>query len=284
MDITTIIGVAVGAVLIIFGIVFKAGEGIDIARLGNFFDASSILIVVGGTLSGVISSYPLKILKQIPKHFKIMMSEKKYDPMQFIDTLVEFAQIARKNGLLALEEKANEQTDPFFKQSIMLIVDATDPDKVREMLNNDLDYLSERHEEAVGLYEKASAMAPAFGMIGTLIGLINMLKSLNLEGDGGAGGLGEGMSVALITTFYGCLLAHMLFSPIAKKLSIRNSEEYLCKQIIIEGVLSIQSGENPKFLKEKLISYLSQKQRDMALGDEGGGGEEKGKKKKEKKK
>lgn len=283
MDISTIIGVGLGAVLVLFGIMFEAGVGINPARLGNFFDASSLLIVVGGTISAVISSYPLKALKQIPKHMKVMMNGKKYDPMQFIETLVEFAQIARKNGLLALEEKANEQTDPFFKQSIMLIVDATDPDKVREMLNNDLDYLSERHEEAVGIYDKASAVAPAFGMIGTLIGLINMLKSLNLEGDG-AGNLGEGMSVALITTFYGCIMAHMFFSPIAKKLSIRNSEEYLCKQIIIEGVLSIQSGENPKFLKEKLISYLSQKQRDMALGDEGGGGEEKGKKKKEKKK
>lgn len=261
MDVTTIIGILIGAVLILYGIGLKA--------IGNFWDFQSVIIVAGGTIAVVIASYPVSMLKQIPKHFKIMLNGKKYNPMLFIDTLVEFAQIARKNGLLALEEKANEQTDPFFKQSIMLIVDATDPDKVREMLNNDLDYLSERHEEAVGLYEKASAVAPAFGMIGTLIGLINMLKALNLS-SGSSDSLGEGMSVALITTFYGCILAHLLFSPIAKKLAIRNAEEYLCKQIIIEGVLSIQSGENPKFLKEKLISYLSQKQRDLAIGSEGG--------------
>lgn len=278
MDFTTIIGIIMSVVLIGYGIM----AGVGPKQLGNFWDFNSVLIVVGGTIAAVVSSYPVKTLKQIPKHFKIMMNGKKYNPIEFIDTLVEFAQIARKNGLLALEEKANEQTDPFFKQSIMLIVDATDPDKVREMLNNDLDYLSERHEEAVGLYEKASAVAPAFGMIGTLIGLINMLKGLDLGG-GDASSLGQGMSVALITTFYGCLLAHVLFSPIAKKLKIRNDEEYLCKQIIIEGVLSIQSGENPKFLKEKLISYLSQKQREQALGEEGGEGGDGGKKKAEKK-
>lgn len=278
MDFTTIIGIIMSVVLIGYGIM----AGVGPKQLENFWDFNSVLIVVGGTIAAVVSSYPVKTLKQIPKHFKIMMNGKKYNPIEFIDTLVEFAQIARKNGLLALEEKANEQTDPFFKQSIMLIVDATDPDKVREMLNNDLDYLSERHEEAVGLYEKASAVAPAFGMIGTLIGLINMLKGLDLGG-GDASSLGQGMSVALITTFYGCLLAHVLFSPIAKKLKIRNDEEYLCKQIIIEGVLSIQSGENPKFLKEKLISYLSQKQREQALGEEGGEGGDGGKKKPDKK-
>ena len=190
--------------------------------------------------------------------------------MEYIDLLVEFSQVARKNGLLTLEEMANKQTDPFFKQSIMLIVDATDPEKVKSMLNNDLEYLAERHSDSVGIYEKASSFAPAFGMIGTLIGLVNMLKNMNLDGSTGASSLGSDMSVALITTFYGCILANLVFSPIAKKLSIRNDEEYLCKQIIIEGVLSIQSGENPKFMKEKLISYLSQRERDMALDSSGG--------------
>lgn len=281
MDITTIIGVIVGFGLMVFGI--------GVGKLGNFWDPGSIIIVLGGTIAAIVASYPIRILKQIPKHFKIMMNGKKYDPMRYIDTLVEFAQIARKNGLLALEEKANEEPDPFFRQGIMLIVDATDPDKVKNIMENDLEYLSERHDEGVGLYEKASAMAPAFGMIGTLIGLVNMLKELDLEGGGGASTIGVNMSTALITTFYGCILANLIFSPIAKKLRIRNDEEYVCKQIIIEGVLSIQSGENPKFLKEKLISFLSQKQRELALSEDGegggsGGGEEKGKKKEKKKK
>jgi chemotaxis protein MotA len=207
-----------------------------------------------------------------------MLDGNKFNPMEYIDTLVDFAQFARKNGLLALEEKARELEDPFFRQGIMLIVDATDPDRVRDMLNNDLDYLSDRHDEGAGLYEKASAMAPAFGMVGTLIGLVNMLKGMDMD-SGGASTLGQDMSVALITTFYGVVLANLFFAPIGKKLRIRNNEEYLCKQIIIEGVLSIQSGENPKFLKEKLTSFLAQQQRESALGEEDGGGK-KGKKKK----
>lgn len=286
MDFTTIIGIIVGFGLIANGIMYTK-TGYKVENLGNFVDVSSIVIVIGGTLAAVIASYPLKALKNIPKHFKIMLDEKKFDPMVYIDTLVEFAQLARKNGLLALEEKANELEDPFFKQSIMLIVDATDADRVRTMLNTDLDNLADRHDEGVGIYEKAEAKAPAFGMIGTLVGLVNMLKNMGFGDDAssGAANLGADMSVALITTFYGCILAHLIFSPIANKLRLRNAEEYLCKQIIIEGVLSIQAGENPKFLKEKLISYLSQKQRDKALAGEGGGEEGKeGKGKKEKKK
>ncbi len=278
MDITTIVGIIAGLVLICFGVVFDPSEtSIFVFRnLINFVDIPSVFIVLGGTISAVIASYPASTLKQIPKHIKILLSGSKYNPMEYIDLLVEFSQVARKNGLLALEEMANKQTDPFFKQSIMLIVDATDPEKVKSMLNNDLDYLAERHSDSVGIYEKASSFAPAFGMIGTLIGLVNMLKNMNLDGSTGASSLGSDMSVALITTFYGCILANLVFSPIAKKLSIRNDEEYLCKQIIIEGVLSIQSGENPKFMKEKLISYLSQRERDMAL--ESSGGNKKGRK------
>ena len=278
MDITTIVGIIAGLVLICFGVVFDPSETsiFVFKNLTNFIDIPSVFIVLGGTLSAVIASYPASTLKQIPKHIKILLSGSKYNPMEYIDLLVEFSQVARKNGLLTLEEMANKQTDPFFKQSIMLIVDATDPEKVKSMLNNDLDYLAERHSDSVGIYEKASSFAPAFGMIGTLIGLVNMLKNMNLDGSTGASSLGSDMSVALITTFYGCILANLVFSPISKKLSIRNDEEYLCKQIIIEGVLSIQSGENPKFMKEKLISYLSQRERDMAL--ESSGGNKKGRK------
>ena len=281
MDLTTIIGIILGGILITFGIVFDLEAGVDFAKMINFLDVPSVLIVVGGTLAAVVASYPASMLKQIPKHMKIILDDKKFKPMEYIDLLVEFSQIARKNGLLALEEKANQQTDPFLKQSIMLIVDATDPEKVKSILANDLDYLADRHAEGVGMYEKASAYAPAFGMIGTLIGLVNMLKGMSLDSGTGTSSLGADMSVALITTFYGCVMANLIFMPIAKKLSVRNDEEYLCKQIIIEGVLSIQSGENPKFMKEKLISYLEQRQRDAANGEGTPGKVKKGRKDKE---
>ncbi|MCI9076077.1 MAG: motility protein A, partial [Dorea sp.] len=220
----------------------------------------SLAIVVGGAIAAVVMSYPLSMLKTIPGHFKMLIQGNKYNIAELVNTLEEMAQLARKNGLLALEEKANELDDPFFKQGIMLIVDATEPEEVRSLMENDLDAMAARHEEGIGLYNKASAFSPAFGMIGTLVGLVNMLKGMNLDGDG-ASDIGPAMATALITTFYGCMLANLLFSPIANKLSVRNDEEMLYKQIMIEGILAIQAGDNPKFLKEKLVTYISQKRR-----------------------
>ncbi len=241
----------------------------ELSNLWNFFDAASIFITIGCTLFIVVASFPGHMLKNIPKHFKIILNNKMFDPKGYIDQLVELAQIARKNGLLSLEEKANEQTDPFFKQAIMLIVDANDQDKVRGILENDIECMSARHEDAAALYDKASSVAPAFGMVGTLVGLINMLMSMNLSGDGGADSLGTSMGTAMITTLYGCLLAHVVFGPVAQLLRGRDSEEVLCKQIIVEGVMAIQAGENPKSLRERLLTYMSQKQREM--GGEGAG-------------
>lgn len=274
MDLTSIIGVVVGMVLIIF-------VGIGPSDLGNFWDPPSVAIVLGGTLAAVIASYPFSILKDVVKHTKILFQGKRYNVYGLIDTLVEMAQIARKSGLLALEEKANEQDDTFFRQGIMLIVDATEPEEVRSMMENELDIMDQRHEESLGIYEKASSYAPAFGMIGTLVGLVNMLMSMDMD-SGASADIGPSMATALITTFYGCLLANLLFSPMAKKLRIRNEEELLYKQIMIEGILAIQSGDNPKFLKEKLLTYLSQNDRSKMQGGEGGESEKKqgGKKKK----
>ena len=246
----------------------------ELANLWNFFDAASIFITIGCTIFIVVASFPGSMLKAMPKHFKIILNNKMFDPKGYIDQLVELAQIARKNGLLSLEEKANEQTDPFFKQAIMLIVDANDQDKVRGILENDIECMSARHEDAAALYDKASSVAPAFGMVGTLVGLINMLMSMNLSGDGGADSLGTSMGTAMITTLYGCLLAHVIFGPVAQLLRGRDSEEVLCKQILVEGVMAIQAGENPKSLRERLLTYMSQKQREMG-GEGAGGGEAK---------
>ena len=247
----------------------------ELANLWNFFDAASIFITIGCTIFIVVASFPGSTLKAIPKHIKIILNNKLFDPAGYIDQLVELAQIARKNGLLSLEEKANEQTDPFFKQAIMLIVDANDQDKVRGILENDIECMSARHEDAAALYDKASSVAPAFGMVGTLVGLINMLMSMNLSGDGGADSLGTSMGTAMITTLYGCLLAHVIFGPVAQLLRGRDSEEVLCKQIIVEGVMAIQAGENPKSLRERLLTYMSQKQREMG-GEGAADGEAKG--------
>ena len=271
MDITTLIGIVVGTFLIINGI------GAD--KLGNFVDKSSILIVVGGTLAATVASYPLSILMDIPKHIMVLFRGKQYNIPKLVEQLVDLAMIARQSGLLALEEKADEIKDPFFKQSVLMIVDANDPDKVRFVLERELENMMTRHDEVAGLYEKASAYAPAFGMIGTLVGLINMLKGLNLDDGGGAGNLGQDMSVALITTFYGSVLSNLLFHPLAKKLRIRQDEEELYCSTIIEGIIAIQSGENPKYLREHLLASIKQSQQRKllskaeAVSAKGGGGD-----------
>lgn len=268
MNVVYLIGIVLAMAFTVFGIIvgisINPGESPMIdpsftpGNLWNFIDLSSVLIVVGGTLAVVIACYP-KLARSIPRHIKIVLRAKDFEPDQYVEQLVELAQIARKNGLLALEEKANEQPDPFFKQAIMLIVDANDPDRVRSILENDIEQTSARHQEVVAMYERGSNAAPAFGMIGTLIGLINMLKGLQ---GADMDNLGPNMSVALITTFYGSFLAHVIFNPIAANLVARDEEEVLCRQIVVEGIMAIQSGENPKFLRERLMIFMNQKKRE----------------------
>ena len=274
MDLTTIIGIVAGLALIIFG-------GIGADKIPNFIDPNSMFIVFGGTLAAVVASFPWNTLKQTVRHFKVMIQGKRYDTEKLIDTLVDMAQVARKSGLLALEERAGELDDPFFKQGIMMIVDATEPEEVRTLLENELATTAERHDEMISVYEKASAFAPGFGMIGTLVGLVNMLMNMD-PSEGGSSTIGTDMGTALITTFYGCVLAQLVFSPMAKKLSIRNNEEVVYKQIMIEGILAMQAGDNPKFLKEKLVTYLSTKERLKLLDEESGGTKVKKDKKKKK--
>jgi len=272
MDPTSLLGMILAAVLIVMGI--------SVDKLGNFWDPQSIMIVVGGTMAALVASYPFSVLKEIPKHIAILFRGGKYNIPKLTEQLVDLAMIARQSGLLALEEKAEEIKDPFLKKSVLMIVDASDPDKVRETLDKELESMVIRHDQAAGLYEKGSAYAPAFGMIGTLIGLINMLKGMDLGGDSGASSLGQDMSVALITTFYGSALANVFFQPIAKKLRIRQDEEELYCSTIIEGVLAILAGENPQTLRERLLSGLKQSARKKLLAKAGKagaaeGGEEK---------
>lgn len=248
----------------LYGITFT-GSGLDFGLLKNFADVTSVLIVVVCTIAVVVASFPLPMLKAIPKHFSIIFQTRRYNPVAYIEELVELAQVARKNGLLSLEERANEQKDPFFRQAIMLIVDANDPDKVRTILTNDIEMTSARHDSVIGMYEKASAVSPAFGMVGTLIGLINMLNNMDPSASGSST-MGKDMGVALITTLYGCILAHIIFNPIASNLRTRDEEEVLCRMIIVDGIMSIQSGENPKFIKEKLLTFMTQHQREVSMG------------------
>ncbi len=253
MDIFSIVGFVLGFGMVIFGIIVDMSTGFQIVpeNISAFIDIQSILIVIGGTIGALMISFSMKQFFQIIKHLKIIFLPPKYKPELYIKQIVEFATKARINGLLALEEDLEKVKDQFMKNSLMMVVDSVEPEKVKQHLETQLEYLDDRHAQARALYDRGSAYAPAFGMIGTLIGLINMLKKLE---DPSA--LGPAMAVALVTTLYGSMMANLVFNPISSKLQVRHDEEFLCKMIICEGVQGIQAGENPKFIEERLARLL----------------------------
>ncbi|MCL2019927.1 MAG: MotA/TolQ/ExbB proton channel family protein [Oscillospiraceae bacterium] len=245
MNFTIIIGWVICIALVIFGIL-EGGE------MGMFLDATSALITFGGTIGAMIATTTFSQLKKVGKLFKTCLFPPKYNPNQYIKELVEYAMIARSKGLLALEESANNAKDPFMKQALMLIVDANDPNKVREMLESAVDHTAERHNNNASFFGRGVALGPAFGMLGTLVGLVIMLNKMGEDPDG----LGPAMAVAIITTFYGSLLANVVFSPLEESLKNAHAEEELCMNIIIEGVMAIAAGSNPRLIQEKLEFML----------------------------
>ena len=257
MDIGTIGGIIVGMVLIIWGIM-SGGAGIS-----DYIDPGSILIVVGGTFAAFFVSFPLKNALSVGKVVSKSFKNSEYNTGEIIKKVIDLANVARREGLLALEEAVTEINDEFLQKGVMLIVDGTDPELVKNILETELAYIEGRHSTGKGLLENLGALCPAFGMIGTLIGLVAMLQNLD---DPGA--IGPSMAVALLTTFYGSMLANLIFIPIANKLAVKNGEEILIREIMIEGLLSIQAGENPRIIEEKLKAFLAPSLRKV-IGVEG---------------
>lgn len=279
MEITTIIGFVAAIAAVLFGISIDE-TGINFANIMNFVDPTSIFIVVGGTTFTLLAAFPFKVFKKIPKHLKMILSKGETNSLEYVEIITELSREARKKGLLALEGKANAFDDQFLKDSVLLIVDAIEPDKLKMWFAQKLEYAARRNDEERKFYEVGAALAPAFGMLGTLIGLINMLASMSLEG--GAESLGSSMAVALITTFYGSMMANVFFTPIANKLEIVQEKDMLLKEMIIEGVISIKEGENPKYIQEKLMNFIELEGKETVRGDdddEQGSVKNKGKKK-----
>ena len=221
---------------------------------------------VGGSLSGIMASYSLKDFLGNFKGVGLAFKDPKYDHGATISKIIELSNVARKEGLLALEEVAQNLDDEFMKKGILLIVDGTEPELVRGILETELMNMDERHRSVAGFFEAWAALGPAWGMIGTLIGLVNMLKDLT---DSSA--IGPNMATALLTTLYGSLIANWFCTPIANKLKAQNATEYQLREIVIEGLLSIQAGENPRVIEEKLKSFLSPATRTAISTEEGGG-------------
>jgi len=245
MDLSTLIGIVLGLGLVGWGIM-QSGS------IGDFIHMPSLAIVLGGTIAATMVSFPLNKLLNAGKVTKNVFFEKKYDYETLIGEIIGMANIARKEGLFALEETSEKTENEFLKKGIMMVVDGTDPELVRSVMETELNFLEERHKDGQKLFEVMGALCPAFGMVGTLIGLINMLGGLS-----DVSSVGPNMSVALITTFYGSLFANLFFTPFATKLKDRNASELLAKEMMLEGLLSTQAGENPRLIEEKLYTFLA---------------------------
>ena len=262
LDIASLVGMLLGVGMFLFG-VFSSG---GIAGLGSMFDVASIIITVGGSIAGTLESFKLPDYINGLKGITLIFKNEQQDPAQCIQNIIDLSNTARKEGLLALEEAANGIEDDFLKKGVMLVVDGTDPELVRGIMETDLVCIEDRHKKVISVWEKWAELGPAWGMIGTLIGLILMLKDMNDPTS-----IGPKMAVALVTTLYGSLVANWLCTPVAGKLSVNNSIEMMLKEITVEGILSIQAGENPRVIEEKLKSFLAPSARNTA--SEGGGDE-----------
>lgn len=263
MDIASIVGMVMCMALMIFGIV--SGDA-GVAALGNFVDRTSIFVTFGGSFMCV-----LMMTDGIPQYLAnlksigLIMKVQSMNETEMIKNIIDLSNVSRKEGLLALEEAASGIDDDFLKKGLLLIVDGTDPELVRSIMETEQMAVEERHKTVIGFWENLGAMGPAWGMIGTLIGLINMLKNLSDMST-----VGPNMAVALVTTFYGSVLANWICAPVAAKLKANNSKEITLRNIMVEGLLSIQAGENPRVIEEKLKSFLPPKDRNTVSEQEGG--------------
>jgi len=262
MDIATLGGIAVGIFLLIVGIVVTTG---GIASLVVFISVSSVMITLGGSFAAVLASNTVARTFGLMKVLRNALRTQIFEPGRIISMIVTFSEKARREGLLALEDDLDELEDDFLRKGIQLVVDGTDPEIIRNIMETELNNMQTRHEQGIKIFEDWGLFAPAFGMIGTLIGLIIMLR--NLGGDTSA--IGRGMSTALVTTLYGAVFANSVLIPIANKLTYANEQEILIREIMIEGTLSIQSGDNPRIVKEKLVSFLPPEIRAMVEEETG---------------
>ncbi len=260
MDIASILGLVICFAMVILGIATSGG----ISTIGNFIDIPSIAITFGGAFSAILATYTLQEFVAGLKSFALIFKLPSVNTSEMIHKIIELSNIARKEGLLSLEEATAEMEDEFLKKGILLIVDGTDPELVRAIMETELVSIESRHKSKISFWENVGSMGPAWGMIGTLVGLVNMLQNMSDPNS-----IGPSMATALITTLYGSLLANWICAPVAGKLKNNNDLELMEKEIMIEGLLSIQAGENPRVIEEKLKSFLSPAER-MLENEEGG--------------
>jgi len=272
MDIATIIGFVIAA----GGIIFAMYEGTH-GAFGTFYSTEGFILVMGGAVGLSIMSMPWHTAKSIPAYVKKCFFHKDVEPGHLITQIVQFAEIARRDGVLALENSVKTTKDAFLAKGLQLAIDGADPAVIEQVLNIELASIEERHHHGKKMFELMGKYGPALGLVATLIGQVVMFKNMAAPSGGGEHGGGHGtpgvpevsqatriaqaLQIALLGTLYGAVWSNLICGPLFDKLSIRSKEELFSKQIIIQGILSIQAGDNPRIVESKLLSFLSQKER-----------------------
>jgi len=251
MDIAIVIGIASGFTFIMMAILVAGGS------LLMFWDPPSLMVTFGGTAAALLVAFPLNEVLKLPTYMKAALFPQRFDLGELILTMVSFSEKARREGLLALEDDLDQLDDQFMKKGLQLVVDGTDPELVKNIMENEIDQMATRHDTHKAMFDEGASFAPAFGMIGTLMGLVLMLVNLNDRSS-----VGPYLAVAIITTFYGAVACYLVFAPLSRKLDQLTGNEVLQRSLVLMGVLSIQSGDNPRIVKDKLVSFLQPSERD----------------------
>ncbi len=256
MDIATVAGLLMAFAMMGGSLLVMGMEGKGAVNYGAFVDPPAIMMVIGGGIGVGMVGFPLRNVLGLPKVILKVFFTKPENLPHLIEELVALAETARRDGLLALESKASEIDDPFIALGIQMAVDGTRPEVIEEVMRTEIAAMSARHKEGKKVLELIGRCGPAFGMIATLLGLVLMLGNLS-DPDS----IGPSMAVALIGTLYGALMANLVCIPFTEKLSVRSHEEQMSKEIILRGIMGIQSGDNPRTVQQKLNTYLPPKLR-----------------------
>lgn len=247
MDFATILGLIAGLTTIVVVMIMDGGSPAEL-----FSHPSSILLIIGGSLSATIITYPLKVVLKLPQFIIQAFLTNKFDPKATIELLTSLADKARREGLLALEGESKKIKDEFLQKGIMMIVDGVEPDQVTAILETTVEQIRARHKQGIGFFTAAGGFAPTFGIIGTVMGLISVLKQLD---DPDA--LGKSIAAAFLATLWGLLIANMIYLPVSGKLKAKSEEEARNRYMQLEGIISIQAGENPRVIRDKLSAFLA---------------------------
>ncbi len=250
MDIATLVGVLVAFSLIVASIILGGGS------FAAFFDPASLMVVIGGSIAATLIAYPLRnFLSVFGVSMKVLVYKLDSVP-ELVEQIVSLAETARRDGLLALESRLADIENPFIVLGVQMAVDGTRPEVMEDILRTEIDAVATRHRDGKGLLDCMGRFAPAFGMIGTLMGLVIMLGDMSDPSK-----IGQGMAVALLTTLYGAIASNVVFLPFAEKLGFTNKQELLAMEIIVRGIMAIQSGENPRVIEQKLNTFIPPKLR-----------------------